>query len=123
MCVGDERAPSECPQKILFVVPVPQCEPSLFESSLSIRAVQKIPLQCVIGRREIFKGRKKKRPKRSRGKESGAGKVKGKMGLKKKKAKGKIGAPWHSWRNTLSIIFGAGLKKGVGRTGWLWTPG
>lgn len=81
MCVGDERAPSECPQKILFVVPVPQCEQSLFESSLSIRAVQKIPLQCVIGRREIFKGRKKKRPKRS--KESGAGKVRGKMGLKK----------------------------------------
>lgn len=91
MCVGDERAPSECPQKILFVVPVPQCEPSLFESSLSIRAVQKIPLQCVIGRREIFKGKKKKRPKRSRGKESGAGKVKGKMGLKKRKLKARLG--------------------------------
>ena len=40
-----------------------------------------------------------------------------------KKARGEIGAPWHSWLKTLSIIFGAGLNKGVGRTGWLGTPG
>lgn len=82
LSVCDERAPSDCSQKILFVVPVPQCERSLFESSLSIRAVQKTPLQCGIGGRRRFKGRKKKKSQREtdRGEERGAEKVRGKKG-------------------------------------------
>lgn len=61
--VCDERAPSHCPQKILFVVPVPQCGLSLFESGLSIRAAQKTLLQCGMGRRNRFKWRKKEEEK------------------------------------------------------------
>ncbi len=63
----DERAPLDCPQKILFVVVVPPCEWSLSESSLSIRDVQKSPLQCAIGGRRRFKrGKEEKEPKRNR---------------------------------------------------------
>lgn len=79
MSVGDERAPSDSPQKILFIVPVPQCERSLFESGLSIRAVQKTPLQCVIEGRLRFKGKKSQR-ETDRGEERGAEKVRGKKG-------------------------------------------
>lgn len=83
LSVGDERAPSDCPQKILFVVPGPQCELSLFESGLSIRVVQKTPLQCGIGRRQRFKEKKKKKSQREtdRGEEKGAEKVRGKKGF------------------------------------------
>lgn len=48
LSVGDERAPSEWPQKILFVVPVPQCETSLFKSGLSIKVAQKTVSQCKV---------------------------------------------------------------------------
>lgn len=74
------KVPSDRSQKILFVVPVPQCESSLFESGLSIRAVQRVPLQCRKGRRQRFKLRRKKKPKRNRGEERGAVKVREKKG-------------------------------------------
>lgn len=53
-----------------------------FESSLSIRGVQKTPLQCGIGGRRRFKGKKKKKSQREtdRGEERGVEKVRGKKG-------------------------------------------
>lgn len=57
----------------------------MFESGLSIRFVQKTPLQCGIGKRQRFKGKKKKKSKREidRDEEKGAEKVRGKKGFKK----------------------------------------
>lgn len=77
-----------------------------------------------MGGRRRFKGKEKKKSQRKtdRGEKRGAEKVGGKKG-ERRKTRGEIGAPWHSWLKTLSIIFGAGLNKEVGRTGWLWTPG
>lgn len=51
------------------------------------------------------------------------GKKKREGWTKKAEAGGEIGAPWHRRLQTLSIIFGDFLNKGVGRTGWLRTPG
>lgn len=83
LSVGDERAPSDCPQKILFVVPVSQCELSLSESGLSIRTVQKTLLQCGKGRRLRFKGKEKKKSQRKTEVKKGAEKSERKEGIKK----------------------------------------
>lgn len=106
MPAGDERAASDCPQNILFVVPVPQCELSLFESGRFISATQKIPLQCTEGRRSRFKGERTKEKERLR---------KGKRSEKKHsiKLRGKIEASWCSGCKTVSLIIGWGLNKGA----------
>lgn len=78
LSVGDERAPSQWPQKILFVVPVPQCEMSLFKSGHSIKVAQKPALQCKV--KEEARDLKGKGRKKDRGEERGAEEVRGKNG-------------------------------------------